>query len=177
VIVSTDDEAIASVAKQYGAEVPFLRPGEISGDRSLLSDASKFTLNALAEKGYYSDISVYLYPTHPFRTSRLVDFCVGKLIEGHRTVHTVKSVMHDGCSLFSETCGTLNPLLNVSGKKESGQKYCRPYGTVFGRNPEGTKKEYLYELTDPVTMIDIDTLQDLYFAEAIISNDLFNFGS
>jgi CMP-N-acetylneuraminic acid synthetase len=48
---------------------------------------------------------------------------------------------------------------------------------VFGRNPEGTKIEYLYELTDPVTMIDIDTLQDLYFAEAIISNDLFNFGS
>ena len=35
VIVSTDDFEIATIAKRYGAEVPFLRPAEISGDATL----------------------------------------------------------------------------------------------------------------------------------------------
>lgn len=73
-IVSTDDEEIADIAKQYNAEVPFLRPKEISGD---FSTDIEFLLHALdflkAREKYEPDIVVRLPPTSPLRTSAHID--------------------------------------------------------------------------------------------------------
>lgn len=74
VIVSTDDEEIAAVARAYGAEVPFLRPQEISGD---LATDVEFLLHALdqlkASEGYEPEIVVRLPPTSPLRTAAHID--------------------------------------------------------------------------------------------------------
>src|SRR5512145_2909368 len=63
-IVSTDDEEIAAVARQYGAETPFLRPAEFAQDNT--TDFPVFT-HALAwfaeHEGYHPDIIVQLRPT------------------------------------------------------------------------------------------------------------------
>jgi pseudaminic acid cytidylyltransferase len=66
VIVSTDDEEIASVAKQYGAKVPFIRPEKLSDDYATTVEVIKHTLNWYSE--HSKDISVIccVYATAPF---------------------------------------------------------------------------------------------------------------
>ena len=51
VIVSTDDEEIATIAKQYGAEVPFIRPKELADDFTTTGDVIEHTLNWLKKNG------------------------------------------------------------------------------------------------------------------------------
>ena len=68
VLVSTDCDQIANVGRQYGAEVPYLRPGKISGDKAKSID---FVINALA---FYKNIGrefsavIVLQPTSPLKT-------------------------------------------------------------------------------------------------------------
>ncbi len=69
VIVSTDSEKIADIAKYYGAEVPFLRPTEFAGDASPDIEWIQYTLSNLAQKGEKWDCFSILSPTSPFRQS------------------------------------------------------------------------------------------------------------
>lgn len=74
IIVSTDSEEIAAIARKAGAEVPFLRPGNIAGDKSPMADAVSHLIEYLADnEGYSPDIFVALYPTSPFRRAGLID--------------------------------------------------------------------------------------------------------
>lgn len=67
VICATDSEIYASIAKYYGAEVPFLRSSEISDDKSPDIDWVNWMLNQLKEDGMEFDIFSILRPTSPFR--------------------------------------------------------------------------------------------------------------
>lgn len=67
VICATDSELYADVARYYGAEVPFLRPTEISGDKSPDIEWVVWILNALKAEGREYDIFSILRPTSPFR--------------------------------------------------------------------------------------------------------------
>ena len=68
VIVSTDSEEIAAVARRYGAEVPFLRPAEFAGDTSPDIEWLEHLLNELKRMGRTWDCFSLLRPTSPFRT-------------------------------------------------------------------------------------------------------------
>lgn len=67
VIVSTDSDEIAEIARHYGAEVPFLRPTSMAGDVSPDIEWVRFTLDALARAGRTWDCFSLLRPTSPFR--------------------------------------------------------------------------------------------------------------
>lgn len=67
VIVSSDSERYAEIARHYGAEVPFLRPSEYSGDLSPDIEWVEFTLRRLQEQGRSYDCFSILRPTSPFR--------------------------------------------------------------------------------------------------------------
>lgn len=67
IVVSTDSEEYARIARQYGAEVPFLRPAEIAGDESPDIDWIEFTLKGLKEMGREYECFSILRPTSPFR--------------------------------------------------------------------------------------------------------------
>lgn len=74
VIVSTDDEEIAAVAREHGAEVPFLRPAEFSQDLSTDVEFLTHALETLKEKeGYVPDVVLRLPPTSPLTTSEHID--------------------------------------------------------------------------------------------------------
>ena len=68
VIVSTDSEEIAAVARHYGADVPFLRPSQFAGDTSPDIEWLEYTLNELKRRGRTWDCFSLLRPTSPFRT-------------------------------------------------------------------------------------------------------------
>lgn len=81
IIVSTDDVEIAEVAKQYGAEVPFLRPAEISNDLSTDVEFLEHALNFLNTKeNYHPEIVLRLPPTSPLRTVEHIDEGIEVLI-------------------------------------------------------------------------------------------------
>lgn len=69
VMVSTDDEEIADIARSYGAEVPFLRSKKNSDDFSTTADVLVEVLRVYAEKGRQFDYACCLYPTAPFVTA------------------------------------------------------------------------------------------------------------
>lgn len=66
IVCSTDDSEIASVAKDYGVDLPFQRPKELSGDRVPLITVTKHAMLAMDDLGYKADIIVQLSPTCPF---------------------------------------------------------------------------------------------------------------
>jgi CMP-N,N'-diacetyllegionaminic acid synthase len=69
VIVSTDAEETAVIARHYGAEVPFLRPSQFAGDISPDIEWVEYTLAELARCGRTWDCFALLRPTSPFRTA------------------------------------------------------------------------------------------------------------
>jgi CMP-N,N'-diacetyllegionaminic acid synthase len=72
VIVSTDSEEIAAIARHYGAEVPFLRPAALASDTSPDIEWLEFTLDALRTRGRDWDCFSLLRPTSPFRTAATI---------------------------------------------------------------------------------------------------------
>lgn len=72
VIVSTDAADIADIAKYYGAEIPFLRPGQFAGDVSPDIEWVEYTLERLREEGRTYDCFSILRPTSPFRLPQTI---------------------------------------------------------------------------------------------------------
>ncbi len=83
VIVSTDDKEIAGISREYGAEVPFLRPAELAKDDSPEWSAWQHAVSSLYEvEGLNTfDIFVSLPPTSPCRVVEDVDSCIRTLLE------------------------------------------------------------------------------------------------
>lgn len=72
VIVSTDSEEIAAIARHYGAEVPFLRPAEFASDTSPDIEWLEHLLGELSRTGRQWDCFSLLRPTSPFRTPDMI---------------------------------------------------------------------------------------------------------
>lgn len=65
VIVSTDDEEIANIAKEYGAEIPFLRESSLSDDHTPATEAIEHSYRKLEELGMCIDFACTIYATAP----------------------------------------------------------------------------------------------------------------
>lgn len=92
IIVSTDSEAYAEIARAYGAEVPFLRPAEIATDTSLDIETFEHALAYLREReGYRPDYVVQLRPTYPVRFPGDIDNMI-RIIESDTSIDSVRCV-------------------------------------------------------------------------------------
>ena len=69
VMVSTDSEEISAVAREYGADVPFMRSRETSDDYATTNDVLVEVFNEYSKRGEHYDIAVCIYPTAPFVTA------------------------------------------------------------------------------------------------------------
>jgi N-acylneuraminate cytidylyltransferase len=95
VIVSTDDPEIADVARECGAEVPFTRPPELSGDTTTDLPVFQHALRWLDEnEGYRPEVVVHLRPTAPLRRAEHIDRGIRLLLEGD--FDAVRSVTRAG---------------------------------------------------------------------------------
>ncbi|MDD5936748.1 MAG: pseudaminic acid cytidylyltransferase [Clostridiales bacterium] len=86
VMVSTDDEMIAQIAKAAGAKVPFMRGKEASSDFATTADVLLEVLNRYEQQGIYFDEVCCIYPTAPFVTAE-------KLQKGYELLQGGDSVM------------------------------------------------------------------------------------
>jgi CMP-N-acetylneuraminic acid synthetase len=82
IIVSTDDDQIADIARDLGAEVPFMRPKELAQDYTSTEDVLKHVILWLKKnEGYIVDIVVYLQLTDFFKKSEWIDRAVRMLLD------------------------------------------------------------------------------------------------
>lgn len=119
VVVSTDDKEIASVAKEWGAEVPFMRPAEYALDSSPDIDVFRHALCWLKEnEGYEPEMVVHLRPPGPVRRVELIDEAID-LLASHPDADAVRSVspaLQTPYKMWSiATDGYLAPLLCIEG--------------------------------------------------------------
>jgi N-acylneuraminate cytidylyltransferase len=122
VIVSTDSEEIAAIARHYGAEVPFLRPRQFAGDTSPDIEWVQYTLAELKRLGRTWDAFSLLRPTSPFRTAGTIRRAWAALnarqdVDSLRAVE--KCAQHPG-KMWIVDGDRMTPLLN---EKEGGQPW------------------------------------------------------
>ena len=187
VIVSTDDEEIAAVAREYGADVPFMRPSELAQDRTLDLPVFEHALKWLEDiEGYKPDHVVQLRPTSPIRPTDMIDSAVKILVE-NRDADSVRGVVPAGQNpykmwRFNGYDKPLSSLLEVEGVKEPynaprqilPQAYWQTGHIDAIRTTTITHKNSLtgntvYPLViDPRYTVDIDTLSDWEKYETLV---------
>ena len=95
-VISTEDEEIAGVARQLGVDVPFLRPAPLAADDTPMLDVLTDLVGSLERReAYRPDVLVLLQPTSPFRRAGHIDAAVDLLLSsGADSVVTVVPVPH-----------------------------------------------------------------------------------
>jgi len=180
VVVTTEDIEIATVSREYKAEVPYLRPDELSQDNSPTMECVLHMLNYLEKtEGYVSDYVLLLQCTSPLRNHSHIDEAIDKLLNS------------DYDSIVSVCEAEVNPYwANVfEGDKlkyfiEEGRKITRRQelpnvyrmnGAIYLIKTEVLKKQKTFEpeevmgyIMDSYSSVDIDTEMDFKIAEAII---------
>lgn len=130
VIVSTDDPDIADIARQYGAEVPFMRPAELARDETVDLPVFEHALRWIEEnEGTQPRAVVQLRPTSPLRPIGLVDRAVERLLADERA-DSARGVVPSGQNPYKMWRKTdedrLQPLL-IDGPPEA---YNQPRQTL-----------------------------------------------
>lgn len=82
VMVSTDDEEIAEVARKFGASVPFMRSGETANDYATTADVITEVLDAYSKRGQEFDIVACIYATAPFVSAERLQKAIELLHSG-----------------------------------------------------------------------------------------------
>jgi CMP-N-acetylneuraminic acid synthetase len=190
VIVSTDDQEIAAVARQFGAETPFLRPAELAADRTTDLPVFQHALNWLAEQeNYHPDIVLHLHATSPVRPPGFVDQAI-QLLQEHPDVDCVRSVVAPGQNPYKmwqidPRSGYMLPLLTVVGNSEpfntprqllpavylqTGHvNAIRPVAILGGSM---TGRVIMPIIIDSDYEVDLDTLADWKRGEWLMSNGM-----
>lgn len=179
VVVSTDNAEIASVARRFGAEVPFIRPAELSDSNTTLLEVVSHTIRWLELNDSYSyDLCVLLCPTSPFRRPGLIDDVLTRLIEDT----TIDSCMvgESTAMLAWRKRGTEFELLETGIRDSNRQTrellYLTHFGLATGMRREWALKgdryagkvDILVE-DEGFSWIDIDDRDDFALAELIMS--------
>jgi len=185
-IVSTDDQEIAAISRQYGAETPFLRPVEISMDNTLDLPVFRHALNWLAEQeNYHPDVVVQLRPTSPVRPRGCVDDAIAILLN-HPDADSVRGVVIASQNPYKmwqiNDQGRLVPLVTIEGVKDTYNVPRQDLPSVYWQTghidairpatilqKSSMSGEFIYPLIiDPRYTVDIDTLLDWQQAERLV---------
>jgi CMP-N,N'-diacetyllegionaminic acid synthase len=123
IVVTTDDHEIAEVAREWGAEVPFMRPSEYAQDLSPDIDAFRHALEWLkAQEGYMPEAVVHLRPPGPVRRVELIDQAVDLLLS-HPEADAVRSIglaLQTPYKMWHVTAqGYLEPVLRIEDVPDS----------------------------------------------------------
>jgi N-acylneuraminate cytidylyltransferase len=187
VVVSTDDDEIAQIARRYGAEVPFKRPTEFAQDETPDLPVFVHALEWFAEnENYHPQIVVQLRPTSPFRRVWHIDTAVMRLKErpDSDAVRTVCVPFQNPFKMWKiEPEGLMQPLLQTGYKEpynmprqtlpevywQTGYVDVVWADTILKKNSM-TGDRILPLIIDPGDWVDIDSPEDWVHAENLVSS-------
>lgn len=184
IVVSTDDEEIAEVAKQYGAEVPFIRPKELARDDSPTIDAVLHALEFFSEKGEKFDLLALLEPTSPLRDVEDIDRGIEFLINSEDAESIVSVCKLEGAhpefNVIIDKKGFIKKALDgtstfkVLRRQELKDVYFFE-GTIYiSKIPSLLRKKTFYHdktlahIVPRWKALEIDEICDLLCAEALV---------
>jgi CMP-N-acetylneuraminic acid synthetase len=185
IVVSTDSDEIAEVARAAGADVPFMRPNYLASDTASSLDVVKHALNELNQKGQCYEFIVLLQPTSPLRTSKHID-------ESFELLQSKDADAIVGVTELDHPIELTNRLpddLSMKGffatdshlRSQEFPKRYRVNGAIYLVRVESLIKEntiflsdriYAYKMDREVS-VDIDTPYDLKLADALFDRDEF----
>ena len=191
VIVSTDNDEIAAVAREYGAETPFMRPRELAQDHTNDLPVFEHALKWLEDiESYKPDIVIQLRPTSPIRPKDCVDGAIKILVENPEA-DCVRGVVPAGQNPhkmwhFNGYGKAMKPLLEVEGISEpynAPRQVLPPIywqtGHIDAIRTATIKRKHsltgsmVYPLVlDPNYTVDIDTSADWAKYEALVYSGL-----
>lgn len=189
VIVSTDDPEIAAVARDYGAEAPFLRPAELASDETPDAPVFRHALRWFARtEEYRPELIVHLRPTSPIREPGLIDRAI-EVLDSRPEADALRTVCppsQNPYKMWRIEDGWLAPLLEPPGPEAYDRPRQRLPETVWHTGTlDVIRRRTILEhgsmagqrivplAIAPFYAIDIDTLEDLRYAEwRIASGDL-----
>jgi CMP-N,N'-diacetyllegionaminic acid synthase len=186
VIVSTDDEEIARISTELGAEVPFMRPNSLGTDQSTSFDVVIHALEYFKKKGEDFDAVCLLQPTVPFRSSLDISKSIlqfestnaDSLISVQEIPHKFNpnwAFIDSNNSDFLEFANNQNGI--ISRRQELPKSYHRDGSIYITRTQVLLEKESLYG--DKIayyenkgdSVINIDTEEDWELAEKFITKN------
>lgn len=173
VMVSTDSEEIAEIAKKYGASVPFMRSAETSNDYATTNDVLIEVFNEYKKRGQEFDIAVCIYPTAPFVTAdklkRAIDM-VEK--DGADAVTPVVQFSFPPQRAFIIRDNALEYQYpeNASARSQDLEPIYHDSGQFYVMKPKNVMDGIIIKKTTPIVMPesevqDIDTVEDWKIAE------------
>ena len=177
VIVSTDDDEISNISKEYGAEIPFSRPDCLASDTATSNDVIMHAINSI---DYRADIVVILQPTSPLRKTEHIDDCLNSLVEKKADgIVSVTPCEHsplwanvlpdDGCM---DRFLTTNALKRSQDLQEfyrlNGAIYCFTSNSINLNGGVAYSKNVFSYIIPSEFSVDIDTKIDFMLAESII---------
>ncbi len=173
VMVSTDSEEIAEIAKKYGASVPFMRSAETSNDYATTNDVLIEVFNEYEKRGQEFDIAVCIYPTAPFVTAdklkRAIDM-VEK--DGADAVTPVVQFSFPPQRAFIIRDNALEYQYpeNASARSQDLEPIYHDCGQFYVMKPKNVMDGIIIKKTTPIVMPesevqDIDTVEDWKIAE------------
>ena len=173
-IVSTDSREIADLALEYGAEVPFLRPESISGDKARSIEFIQHAIEFYEASGHYFDAILLLQPTSPLRSADDIRKAIemfsrsdnDSLISGYKEEYINDLVLYR-LSGDGETSVPLNEMHNKGVRRQDhGSLYVRN-GCIYITSIDTIRKGFvigeqpLIYVMDKNKSVNIDTLDDL----------------
>lgn len=180
IICSTDSEPYAEIAKQYGAEVPFLRSSEAAADTAMeehiLADLRvKFAEHNIPEP----DIIVWLRPTFVFRSVSDVQKCID-ILKSNQQATAARTVVRAENRLYHIDDGVLTPAFDDLGKSMMRRQDMRPEYKVFSTDvfrfkgndfgPDFLGRSVYAVETSSTCGLDIDDRFDFEVVKNIIEN-------
>lgn len=179
IIVSTDSQEYADIAKKSGANVPFLRPNNISRDMSSTNQVIEYTLEQLKGEGKYYDYFMILQPTSPLRSYQDIQKSIKLLFDKKGTsVISVCESEHPSklMNTLDDTLCMSNFLAKENNKRRqelpkeyrlNGAIYLCEVENFFKTKSFYVGKSYAY-IMKKVNSIDIDDELDFKIAEVLI---------
>jgi len=173
VIVSTDNEEIARVSREYGAEVPFIRPTNLALDNSDHVAVVEHTLNWLEKhEGLDLDYVMLLQPTSPLRTADDIDACISLA----RTAADAPAVVSvSAMSPHAYRLGDGGALERAMDVGESSPPLVAPNGAVYLNRVASLRAERTFVpcgtlgyVMPSERSLDVDTEWDFALADAAL---------
>lgn len=161
VFVLTDSEETALYARALGAEVPFLRPSELSKDYVTVSEVLRFSIDQLKKRHISPDMCVILEETYPFRNEGFIDDLIESTIrEGAESAIAIKK---ESRAIWRSSGGERQMISSLgprSFKAEAASVSLFGLGFVtypaYIRNGSmGSDNRLDYVITDPVAAIEV----------------------
>ena len=172
VIVSTDDETVAEVARAHGAEVPFLRPKELSGDLSSLMPVVRHAVTEAEKSGDRADVVLILQATTPFRSAKSVEEALAKIEAGRFTA--VVSVTSDLSLRWKADDGVLEPLFDRAGRRDEQEPVYLENGAIVAIRRDVLEKDARFGDSVGFVVLDkresftVHDLEDFWMAERLL---------